>query len=122
MDFDKYWDAVLRQDARKMESFFAEGAYVNWHNTNERFIVAEFLRANCEYPGEWDGEVQRIHQIGDLVITVVHVFSKDRSISCHVTSFIRTENERIVGIDEYWGEDGAAPQWRQDMHIGSRIY
>ncbi|MBO5129136.1 MAG: nuclear transport factor 2 family protein [Oscillospiraceae bacterium] len=121
MDIEKYWDAVLRQDARRMAGFFAEGAYVNWHNTNEHFTPGEFIRANCEYPGDWDGAVQRVHRIDDLMITVVHVYSKDRSLSFHVTSFIRTENDRIIGIDEYWGDDGDAPQWRLDMQIGSRI-
>ena len=27
------------------------------------------IRANCEYPGEWDGEIERIENAGDVVIT-----------------------------------------------------
>jgi hypothetical protein len=28
---------------------------------------------------------------------------------------------KIASVDEYWGDDGAAPQWRQDKHIGTII-
>ena len=47
--------------------------------------------------------------------------SKDGSISCHATSFIRVVDGKIASIDEYWGDDGPAPQWRQDKHIGTKI-
>lgn len=39
-----------------------------------KFTVEEYIRANCEYPREWDG--------------------------------------KILSLDEYWEDDGAAPQWR----------
>ena len=58
MDIKAFWDAVLRQDADEIREYFHPTAFVNWHNTNEHFTVEEFIRANCEYPGEWDGEVE----------------------------------------------------------------
>ena len=94
---------------------------MNWHNTNEHFTVDEFIKANCEYPGQWDGEIERIVDNKDLLITVVHVFSCDRKLSFHVTSFIVVKDEKIVSIDEYWGDDGIAPQWRLEQHIGNPI-
>lgn len=90
-------------------------------NTNEHFTVEEFIRANCEYPGEWDGEVEKVITTDMHIITATHVFSKDGSISCHATSFIRVVDGKIASVDEYWGDDGAAPQWRQDKHIGITI-
>ena len=72
-----------------MKKFFHENAFVEWHNTNEHFTAGEFIRANCEYPGEWDGEIERMEEIGDLLITVVHVFSPDKGLSFHATSFIQ---------------------------------
>ena len=27
----------------------------------------------------------------------------------------------IASVDEYWGDDGPAPQWRLDKHIGTKI-
>ena len=96
-------------------------AFINWHNTNEHFSVDEFIRANCEYPGQWGGAVERIEKINDLLISVTHVFTRGRSQSFHVTSFIRLKNEQIMSIDEYWGDDGSAPQWRLDLHLGTPI-
>lgn len=121
MNIRHYWKACLEQNALKIETFFHEDAYVNWHNTNEHFTVREFIRANCEYPGAWDGEVERVEEIGELVITVTHVFSQDQKLSFHVTSFIQMRDGKIAGIDEYWGDDGLPPQWRREKCIGSPL-
>ncbi len=77
--------------------------------------------ANCQYPGEWDGEVERVERMNDLIVTAVRVYPKDRSASFHVTSFIRVKNDKIISMDEYWADDGSAPQWRLDKHIGTPI-
>lgn len=67
MEIKDFWRVVLRQDAKEIRTYFHPDAYINWHCTNEQFTVEEFIRANCEYPGEWDGEVERIEMIGDLI-------------------------------------------------------
>lgn len=121
MDIYKFWKDVLAQNADVIKDYFDENAYINWHCTNERFNVNEFIIANCEYPGDWDGEVERIEKINDLFITVTHVYSKDKTLSFHVTSFIQVMNGKIVAIDEYWADDGVAPKWRLDKHIGKAI-
>lgn len=121
MDVKKFMYSVLKQDADAIRAYFHPDAYVNWHCTNEHFSVEEFIRANCDYPGDWDGEIQRVEQIGDLTITVTHVYPKDRSASFRVVSFIKILEDKIAALDEYWADDGDAPQWRQDMHIGTKI-
>ncbi len=121
MNLHQFWDAVFRQDAAKIRTYFKTDAYVNWHCTNEHFTVEEYIRANCEYPGEWDGMVERIENMGNLTVTAVSVYTKDRSMSFHVVSFMRIENDQICSLDEYWGDDGEAPWWRRDMKIGSPI-
>lgn len=121
MDIQKFWSAVLRQDAAEMACFFTEDAWVNWHNTNEHFTAAEFIRANCEYPGQWAGESARIIRMDDQIITVTHIYPKNRTSSFHVVSFLRLKNDLIQSIDEYWGDDGQPPQWRQELHIGRPI-
>lgn len=95
--------------------------WVNWHNTNEHFSVEEFIRANCQYPGEWDGEVERVIATETHIVTATHVRSKDGSTSCHATSFIRVVDGKIASMEEYWGDDGPAPEWRRNMHIGTKI-
>ena len=121
MNVREYWDAVLRQDADAIRKFFNPDAWVNWHNTNEHFTLEEFIRANCEYPGQWAGELERMVSAADQLVTAVHVYSRDHRLHFHVTSFIRILDGKICSIDEYWGDDGPAPQWRQDKKIGTKI-
>ncbi len=121
MDVCSFFKAVLAQDEQAIRNYFHEDAYVNWHCTNEHFNVDEFIVANCEYPGEWDGIVERIEVLGDLYITAAKVYSKDRSAYFHVVSFMKTANDKIVSMDEYWADDGNPPQWRLDKHIGKAI-
>lgn len=121
MNIRLFWKAVLEQDRAAIKGFFQNTAYVNWHCTNECFTVDEFIQANCEYPGNWDGKVERVECVGNLIITTTHVFPKDRSSSFHVVSFFRIEDEKIVSVDEYWSDDGEAPLWRKEMCIGKPI-
>lgn len=117
----KYCCDVALQNTKGLLSYFKADATIKWHDSNECFNVSEYIRANCEYPGEWKGEVERLEHIGDLSISVTHVWSNDESISCHVTSFFKFEDDKISGLDEYWCEDGAPPQWRLDKCIGNKI-
>ena len=121
MDIDKFWKDVLEQKADAIREYFDRNAYINWHCTNEHFTVDEFIIANCEYPGSWNGEVERVEKTGDLFVTVTHVYSLNRELSFHVTSFIKVVDGKITAIDEYWAYDGSAPEWRLDKHIGKEI-
>lgn len=122
MDIRNFWDAVLNQDEKELKNYFAENAMVRWHCTNELFTVSEYIRANCEYPGDWNGEIQRIEKIENTVITVVKVFSIDKDSSFHVVSFIKIEDGLISEMDEYWSDDGLPPMWRRQMRIGKPIH
>ena len=121
MNINQFWTDVLNQDAKALESYFHEDAFINWHCTNEHFTAAEFIRANCEYPGNWAGEIEKKYVFDDTIITATHVYPKDSSLSFHVVSFIKVKDDKIVSVDEYWGDDGVAPQWRLDKHIGTII-
>ncbi|WP_024468177.1 hypothetical protein [Treponema pedis] len=121
MDINKYWHAIVKQDAALIKPFFVPAARIRWHNTGEQFTVDEFIKVNCEYPDKWAGSIERIETLGSLIITVVHVFATNKPLSFHVTSFIQLQNDKIISVDEYWGEDGEIPQWRRDKKIGSMI-
>ena len=121
MEIRDFWKATLRQDAAAMRRFFAPGARVRWHNTNEAFSAEEFVEVNCEYPGAWDGEVERVERLDGLIVTAVRVFAVDQALSFHVVSFFRVRDGKIVSLDEYWGDDGAPPQWRLDKKIGKNL-
>ena len=122
--YQNFWSAVLKQDAEQLHTFFSDSdsTYINWHCTNEHFTVEEYIRANCEYPGTWDGTIERAEQIGDLIITAVNVYSTDKTASFHVVSFIKVKDDKIIAMDEYWGDDGIPPQWRLEKKIGTNIH
>lgn len=121
MDVCRFMQAVLAQDEETIRRYFHKDAYVNWHCSNERFTVDEYIIANCNYPGDWEGTVERVETLDDLYITATKVYPKDRSAFFHVVSFIKTESDRIISMDEYWADDGKAPQWRVEMRIGTPI-
>ena len=121
MDIHAFWRDVLSQNRAALPSYFCQDAVIRWHCTNEQFTVEEYVQANCEYPGEWDGSVERIEVSESLVVLAGHVFSTDRSMSTHVVSFIRLRDGKIHELDEYWADDGDAPAWRRKMEIGKPI-
>ena len=67
MNIKQFWKAVLAQDEEEIRKYFHKDAYVNWHCTNEHFTVDEYIIANCEYPGEWDGIIERTEMVNELI-------------------------------------------------------
>lgn len=116
-----FWKNIAAQDADSLKRCFHENAYINWHNTNEHFTAGEFIRANCEYPGNWEGCVERIEHLNGLYVSVAKVWLKDESASYHAVSFFEFEGDKIISLNEYWGDDGPPPQWRLEKHIGTKI-
>lgn len=114
-----YWRYIAEQNADELFSFFHEDGLIRWHCSNEQFSVPEFIKANCEYPGKWNGELERMEQNGDQIITAAHIWSDE--VSCHVVSFFQMEQGKIRQLDEYWGDDGEIPDWRIQMKIGRPI-
>ena len=116
-----FFKDVADQNANNLQRYFLSDAIINWNNTNEQFSTEEYIRANCEYPGDWCGEVERIELLGNLGITATRIWLSDNSASFHVTSFFEFSDDKIISLDEYWGDDGVAPQWRLDKKIGKPI-
>lgn len=121
MDYKAFWLDVLSQNRERLPSWFREDAVIRWHCSNEQFTVAEYVRVNCDYPKDWTGEIERVEESGNTVILAGRVYPLDRSLSFHVVSFLRIENGKIVEMDEYWADDGEAPDWRREMKIGKPI-
>ena len=122
-DMQGFLNAIVKQDAEKLRGFFAPGALIIWANTNEQFTVDEYIRANCEYPGEWSGSIEDWHIIADnnkRMVFIAKVWNAG-GVSCRTVSFIEfsnTDDKLIQRLVEYWGDIEAPPQWRQKMNIG----
>ena len=119
--YEEFIHAVLKQDRDAIRAFFSEDAEIRWFCTNEQFTVEEYIVANCEYPGVWEGEIERVHEAGEELILVTRVYPPECSASFHCVSFIRCREGKIAALDEYWADDGAAPDWRRALKIGKPI-
>lgn len=121
MDIHSFWKAVVLQNKDALSAYFSDDAVIRWPCTNEQFTVSEYIKANCEYPGNWDGVIERVEIRDELIITAVRIYPTDKSSSFHVVSFIELRKGLISKMDEYWADDGEAPLWRRDMNIGQPI-
>ena len=115
------WNDMDKQNWCNLHTYFEDDAIIKWNNTNESFNVEEFVRANSEYPGDWSIKIERLECIENLVVSVVKVQLKNDDLSFHATSFFEFNNNKIKQLNEYWGDDGKAPQWRIDKEIGKPI-
>ena len=122
MNIQSFFDDVIHQDAERLKQFFCDGGVIRWPCSNEQFSVDEYVRANCEYPNKWSGEIERVERTDDTIIMAARVFPTDDSASYHVVSFIKLKADMILSLDEYWADDGVAPEWRQKMQIGKPIH
>jgi len=123
-----FFDAVVTKNAHKLRSYFEPDAEIFWSNTNERFTVDEYIRAICEYPGEWNGRVERFDVIDGgpwkdkKMVFAARVWNAEGA-AARTVSFIDfgdTEFELIQMLDEYWSDICEPPAWRKDMGIGKR--
>lgn len=121
MDIKSFWNDVISQNRNALASYFCDDAIIRWHCSNEQFTVAEYIKANCDYPGDWTGEIERIEKMDSMIVLAGRVFPRDKEASYHVVSFIKLANGLIYEMDEYWSDDGEAPAWRKEMNIGKAI-
>ncbi len=121
MDIQAFITAVVQKDESAMRIFLDENLRVRWHNTNEEFTLEEYLNVNCSYPGNWLGEIKTIMPTNEGCVAVVQIYSEDKKIKIHQISIVKIKDNKITELDEYYSEDGIAPQWRLDMNVGSEI-
>ena len=114
--------AVADQDRDALRRCFVPWAVVRWPNTNEEFDLEDYLTANCDYPGDWRGQVERVEQTEGGAVAVARIWAVDGSASLRVISFFRFGKDgRIAELTEYYSDDGPAPQWRQELKLGRPI-
>ena len=65
MKIKEFWRDVLAQNAEKLPDYFHKDAAIRWHCSNEQFTVSEYVRVNCEYPGKWQGEIERVEEMDE---------------------------------------------------------
>ena len=113
-----FWADIHNQRWDNLAKYFNAKAVIEWPNTNERFCVQDFIKANSEYPGKRDIAIERIERCNTTVITVARVRDSGEDTSLYATSFFEFEDSLIVRLTEYWSENGPAPEWRTKLELG----
>ncbi len=115
MDTKAFWNDIITQNREMLGFYFHPDAVIRWRCTNEQFTVDQYVSVNCDYPGNWEGEIERIEENDSTIVLAGCVYPPDKSSSFHVVSFIRLVNGLISEMDEYWAEDGDPPYWRKEL-------
>jgi len=118
-DAEEFVADVVTQNATSLQTHFAPDAIIRWHETNEELTLPEYIRANCEYPGEWRGKLERVVESNNEMSLVYRIESE--GVEFLVAAFAKLANGKITQLDEYFCTCGTAPQWRLDMKIGRPI-
>lgn len=113
------WRDIGGQHWNRLPDYFLPDAVIVWPNTSEYFTVADYVRANAEYPGDWSIAIRHAYDADGVAVTVIQTSQGERSF--HACSFFQMEEGKIVRLVEYWSEDGSPPQWRLEKGIGSKL-
>ena len=65
MDIKAFRNDVNAKNRGTLGSYFREDAIIRWRCTEEQFTVPEFIKANCDYPGSWRGELERVEEMDE---------------------------------------------------------
>jgi len=47
--------------------------------------------------------------------------NKEYILDITAERILKILDDKIIELDEYWGDNGVPPKWRIDMNIGSKI-
>lgn len=117
------WQDMDRQNWQALPAYFSLAADIFWHDSDERFDVSGFQRANSEYPGDWRIQIQCLELFAEGSMLSIARVAMEGGPSFHVCSFFAFDEkaEKISRLDEYWGEVGPAPEWRRELGISRPI-
>jgi len=121
-DPNKFLQDVVSKKAETIRGYFAEGAIICWHDSNEQFTLDEFIKANCEYPSIWGCEIERIEKFEKGFVVAAQMDHPQDGFYVKYVSFIElNSDEKVQRLDEYFVAIEEIPQWRRDMNVGQPI-
>lgn len=110
---EEFWKKINEKRWDDLADFFTYDAKINWPNTSETFEVSRFVSVNKHYPGDWKIAIEKVLSSFNTVISVVLV--NFGNLSFHAVSFFYFVDGKIVCLEEYWGDDGEPPLWREQL-------
>ena len=108
-----YWNAIHQLRFQDVRELFCDTAEITWPNTEEVFTLDEFIAVNEAYPGEWEEEVLKCYETGDMIISETMV--KGQEVSYLAIGFFTIQGGKITALREYWTAVEAVPEWRKEL-------
>ena len=108
-----YWNAIHELRFQDVRELFCDTAEITWSNTEEVFTLDEFIAVNEAYPGEWEEEVLKCYETGDMIISETMV--KGQEVSFLAIGFFTIQGGKITALREYWTAVEAVPEWRKEL-------
>jgi hypothetical protein len=119
---EQFWNIISTAEFERLNDIMMENAVITFPNTRELFRnTQKYVEFNKQYPGRWFTEIERVHEIENIIITTVKVTAPDLGVSAYVTSYFELQNQKISSITEYWGDNGNPPEWRIESNL-TEIY
>jgi len=123
-DSQGFFEAVIMQNADKLRAYFEPHAIIRWEDSHEQLTTDGYVRATCEYPGDWQGKIKSITPLAcDDADTVVvsNIYSSDGD-NFYVISFFtfNADKSLISQLVEYYSAVNEPPEWRKDLSIRTK--
>lgn len=106
------WRAFQARDWTAARALLHDEMQATWWTSGERFENPDvYVDVNRRYPEGWSLRLIELAHLEDgRVMSLVRVDQSPRHF--YATSLFRLDDERIVGIDEYWATAEVPPAWR----------
>ena len=91
-----YWNAIHDLRFQDVRELFCDTAEITWPNTEEVFTLDEFIAVNEAYPGEWEEEVLKCYETGDMIISETMV--KGQEVSFLAIGFFTIQGGKITAL------------------------
>lgn len=109
----KFWRLFSEQKWDQASDLLHGDFVATWPQSRERMVGAKnFIDVNRYYPGNHKIEVLHAFGVESKVLTTVWI-EADTGQKTFANSIFEIRDGKIFGVEEYWAEPYAAPDWRK---------
>ena len=106
------WEAIEDRDWDRVGGLLHDEFVLEWPQSGEVIRGrANFVAVNAAYPGDWHIAIERIHDLGQAVLSEVRVDFPERAD--RAVSLFTTRDGRIATVREWWPDPFPAAEWRR---------
>jgi ketosteroid isomerase-like protein len=109
----RLWAAFDSCDWELARACVHDDVVVDWPQSGERWEGREaYIGVNERYPGEWEIDVRRVVDAGDVVVLEAWIEHSERERSTFAVALYELRDGRIARGTEYWADPFDPPPER----------